>query len=139
MKRTNGTNRARTQSATPQVAAALTDFPSVLDPAGARTHVLVPIDRFERLSDAERALRAIDAVEGDSAEWIDADASALRLAGSRVRRARIARHLTQQQLAERLHVPQSQISRIEREPDRSTLRTLKRIAKALGVDIRALV
>jgi ribosome-binding protein aMBF1 (putative translation factor) len=139
MKGRNGTNRARTQLPTPHVATALTDFPSVLDSAGARTHVLVPVDRFNQLSDAERALRAMEALESDSSEWIDADTSALRLAGSRLRRARIAKGLTQKQLAERLRIPQSQVSRIEREPDRSTLRTLKRIAKALGVDIRALI
>jgi len=139
MKGRNGTNRARTQWATPQVATALTDFPSVLDSAGARTHVLVPVDRFDQLSDAERALRAMEALENDSTEWIEAEASALRLAGSRVRRARIAKGLTQKQLAERLRIPQSQVSRIERDPDRSTLRTLRRIAKALGVAIRALI
>ncbi len=127
------------QLPTDQVAVAMTDFPSVLDSAGARTHVLVPVDRFDQLSDAERALRAMEMLESDSTEWIDAEASALRLAGSRVRRARIARGLTQKQLAERLRIPQSQVSRIERDPDRSTLRTLKRIAKALAVDIRALI
>ena len=139
MKRRNGTNRVQMQLPTSQSAAALTDFPSVLDSAGERTHVLVPVDRFEQLSDAERVLRAMEALESDSSEWIDADTSALRLAGSRLRRARIAKRLTQKQLAERLRIPQSQISRIERDPDRSTLRTLKRIAKALSVDIRALI
>ena len=139
MKRRNGTNYQRTQLPTEPVTVATTDFPSVLDPAGARTHVLVPIDRFDQLTDAERALRAMETLESDSTEWIDADASALRLAGSRIRRARIAKGFTQKRLAERLRIPQSQISRIERDPDRSTLRTLKRIANALAVDIRALI
>jgi transcriptional regulator with XRE-family HTH domain len=47
--------------------------------------------------------------------------------------------LSQTQLGAKLNLPQSQISRIERNPDHTTLRTLKRVARALGVDVRALV
>jgi transcriptional regulator with XRE-family HTH domain len=36
-------------------------------------------------------------------------------------------------------VPQSQISRIEKNPERSTVRTIKRIAKALGLDLATLM
>jgi len=42
-------------------------------------------------------------------------------------------------LGRKLGIPQSQISRIERNPDHTTIRTLRRIAKALQVDIRALI
>jgi len=84
-------------------------------------------------------MRAMKELESEDTEWISADDAAIRLAGSRIRQARISRGLTQKQLAERLHVPQSQISRIERDPDRSTVRTLKRIAKELSVDVRALL
>ncbi|HSW44699.1 MAG TPA: helix-turn-helix transcriptional regulator [Phycisphaerae bacterium] len=36
-------------------------------------------------------------------------------------------------------MPQSQISRIERNPDHTSVNTLKRIARALDVDVRHLI
>jgi transcriptional regulator with XRE-family HTH domain len=45
----------------------------------------------------------------------------------------------QKQLTAKLKMPQSQISRIERNPNHTTVRTLKRIAKALGVEVSALI
>ena len=74
-----------------------------------------------------------------AAEWVDADELRVQLAGERIAQARKAAGLTQKQLGEQLNLPQSQISRIERNPDHTTVRTLKRIAKALGVDVSALV
>ncbi len=70
---------------------------------------------------------------------IDADDFARELAGSRIAKARKAAGLTQAQLGERLGLPQSRISHIERNPDSTTVGALKRIARALGVDIEALV
>ncbi|HOJ75383.1 MAG TPA: helix-turn-helix transcriptional regulator [Phycisphaerae bacterium] len=52
------------------------------------------------------------------------------LAGERIAAARKRAGLTQQQLAARLRVPQSQVSRIERNPEATTVRTLKKIARA---------
>jgi UDP-N-acetylglucosamine 1-carboxyvinyltransferase len=106
---------------------------------GKATHVLVPIDEYERMQLADMAREAIAALESDQEAWIDADEFGLQLAGERIASARKAQGLTQKELGERLGVPQSQISRIERKPDHSTLRMLKRVAKALGVDVRALV
>jgi len=64
---------------------------------------------------------------------------ALQIAGDRIARARKAKNLTQKQLAEKLKVPQSQISRIEQNPDHTTIRRLKRIARALGFDVSVLI
>jgi ribosome-binding protein aMBF1 (putative translation factor) len=88
---------------------------------------------------ADMAGAAIAKLKDDKAEWVDADALRLELAGERIAKARKAAGLTQKQLGARLKLPQSQISRIERNPDRTTVRTLKRIAKALGADVSALV
>ncbi len=82
---------------------------------------------------------AVRKLEDESVEWVDADQFGLQLAGERIARARKGKGLTQKQLGEQLGLPQSQISRIERRPDHTTVRTLKRIAKALGVDVRALI
>ena len=104
------------------------------------THVLVPVDEYERLVKAAMVERAIATLhDDDNVEWVDADVFALELASERIAEARKAAGLTQKQLGDKLGLPQSQISRIERNPDHTTVRTLKRIARALGVDVSALV
>jgi len=80
-----------------------------------------------------------DVFDDPNVEWVNARDLALQIAGDRIAAARNARGLTQKALADKLGVPQSQISRIERNPDRTTVRTLRRIARALAVDISALV
>ena len=106
---------------------------------GDTTHVLVPIEEYERLVKAETVDRILAKLEDPKTEWVDADDLAIEFATESVVKARKAAGLTQKQLADRLGVPQSQISRIERNPDRTTVRTLKRIAKALRVDVSALI
>ena len=103
------------------------------------TCVLIPVEEYERLIALVEAHQMIDKLEDPRAEWADFDEFKLQLAGNKLAEARKGRKLTQTQLAARLGVPQSQISRIERSPDQTTLRTLKRIAKALGVDVKNLV
>ena len=106
---------------------------------GKVTHVLVPIDEYERLIAASMADLAVASLEDDKTEWAEADAVARELARDRIVSARKAAGLTQKQLGDKLGLPQSQISRIERQPDRTTIRTLKRVARALGVDVGALL
>ncbi|HRX85071.1 MAG TPA: helix-turn-helix transcriptional regulator [Phycisphaerae bacterium] len=101
--------------------------------------MIVPIEEYERLQMAELARGAVAALDADDSTWVDADAFGLQLAGERIAAARKAQGLTQKQLGDKLNIPQSQISRIERKCDHTTLRTLKRVAKALNVDIRALI
>ena len=103
------------------------------------THVLVPIAEYEHLVKADMAKSAVRKLNGRRIKWVDADALGMRLAGERIAAARKAAGLTQKQLGAKLKLPQSQISRIERRPDHTTVRTLKRIAKALGVDVSALI
>ncbi len=106
---------------------------------GEPTHVLVPVEEYERLVIASMVESAIAKLEDPASEYVDADDLALELAAERITAARKAKGLTQKQLGEKLNLPQSQISRIERNPDRTTVRTLKRIARALGVDVSALI
>lgn len=103
------------------------------------TCVLVPVDEYERLVAFVEAHRLVDKLEDPKTAWVDFDEFKLQLAGNKLTEARKGRKMTQTQLADKLGVPQSQISRIERRPDQTTLRTLKRIAKALGVNVRSLV
>ncbi|MBL8878255.1 MAG: helix-turn-helix transcriptional regulator [Phycisphaerales bacterium] len=107
---------------------------------GITTHVLVPIDEYERLSaaaqnDATRESADRDATSG----FVSASVFRTQLAVDRIIKARKKAGLTQVQLAAKIGVPQSMISRIERNPDRTTIRTIRKIAAALGVDVRALL
>jgi len=101
--------------------------------------VIIPVEEYERFADAAMVANAIAKLEDENAEWVDADVFAKQLAGEQIAAARKAAGLTQKQLAERLKLPQSQISRIERHPDHITVRTLKRVARALRVDVSALI
>lgn len=103
------------------------------------THVLVPIAEYKRWAKASMAKSAARKLEQKNTPWVDAGELGFRLAGERITAARKAAGLTQKELGAKLNLPQSQISRLERRPDHTTVRTLRRIAKALGVDISALV
>ena len=104
------------------------------------THVIVPVDEYDRMLEASMVQSAIEKLNNaDSIEWVDADEFGLQLAGQWIAKARKDKRLTQKQLGDKLGLPQSQISRIERNPDRTTVRTLKRVARALGVNVRSLI
>lgn len=106
---------------------------------GRTTHVIVPVDEYERLVLLDMGRDAARNLDDPDDAFADADQLGLELAGKRIAEARKAKGLTQKALGDKLHLPQSQISRIEHNPDRSSLKTLKRIAQALNVDVRALV
>ncbi len=110
-----------------------------VEQGGRVTHVLVPVGEYERLVKASMVQSAAAKLEDQTTEWVDADQLARELAAQRIAKARKSAGLTQIQLGRKLRLPQSQISRIERNPDRTTVRTLKRIARALGVDVSALI
>ncbi len=103
------------------------------------THVLLPIDEYERLLAAVEAHKLGAKLEDRSTKWVKADDAALGIASSWIAQARGRAGLTQKQLADRLNMPQSQISRIERNPQHTTVRTMQRIGEALGLDLGALL
>jgi ribosome-binding protein aMBF1 (putative translation factor) len=108
--------------------------------SGAATpHVLVPLEVYERMRDEFELLELKDMMNAPESEWLDDEQSRLYLVGKDLVEARKRAGLTQAQLARRLRMPQSQISRIERNPERTTVRTMKRIAAALGVDVGTLL
>ena len=85
---------------------------------------------------AHRAERALD---DPKVKAYDADELFAEFAARKIAEARKRKGLSQRELGEKLGLPQSQISRLERNPDASSLRLIKRIAKALGVPVAALV
>ena len=70
---------------------------------------------------------------------VAASAEAGLQVASQVREIRRARHLSQRQLASRMQVPRTYISKIENGKAIPTLGSLQRLADALEVDMRQLV
>lgn len=54
--------------------------------------------------------------------------------GEAIRKARLAQHLTQEQLGERVGVQRAQISRLEKGKSVITLPTMRRVFRALGIE-----
>ena len=67
------------------------------------------------------------------------DRVTLELLPQSIREYRLRNHLTQDQLGERLGVQKSQISKLERNSSNVTLDTLRRVFKALNVDVKILL
>jgi transcriptional regulator with XRE-family HTH domain len=59
--------------------------------------------------------------------------------GKRIRRARLARKLTQESLSEMCGVNASYIGQIERGEKQPSLRTLTAVCRSLGVDLSSLI
>jgi DNA-binding XRE family transcriptional regulator len=122
-------------------------FPTVQQD-GATTHVLVPIEEFQRLSagragGAERVrgggppapeaiAEAIQIYTDPDTEWHDAEAAFWEILRGGIGRLRRERGLTQQQLAEALGVSQPHVSRLEANIDTATLQVLRRVAAVLS-------
>ncbi|MDD5306262.1 MAG: helix-turn-helix transcriptional regulator [Deltaproteobacteria bacterium] len=101
--------------------------------------VILKMEDFELLTDAldARAARSILADESDPIlDWDDVggDVVSNRIASERNRLG-----LTQKELASRLGVEPSTMSRWEREDANLTLATLRRIARVLACPVRNLV
>ncbi|MEK6674318.1 MAG: helix-turn-helix transcriptional regulator [Planctomycetota bacterium] len=112
----------------------------VVNSEGKTTHVIVPAEEYERLVVLDMAREVVAQIErGDDEETVDADDFFAQLAAEEVVKARKAAGLTQKQLGKKVGMPQSQISRIERNPDRTTVRTIRKLAKALRVDVSAFI
>jgi DNA-binding XRE family transcriptional regulator len=106
---------------------------------GQVTHVIVPLDEYERLTLASMAVESIRILEDPKTKWYSTSDVALKLAGNRIAKARKAAGMTQKALAEKVGITQSEVSRIENNPDATTVKTLRRVARALKVDVRSLI
>lgn len=89
-----------------------------------------PLDMEEPVALAPQLVTSQPAQDGDGA--------GLQVA-VQVREMRRARHLSQRQLAGRMQVPRTYISKIENGKAIPTLGSLERLAAALGVEVRQLV
>lgn len=106
---------------------------------GGRKIVIMDEEQYERL---------LDAIDATEAERIAADPDDRILTWDEVKdefvRNRIAKvreqlGITQKELARRLKLRQSTVSRMEKENANLTLTTLRKIAKALGCSVHQLI
>ena len=107
----------------------------VHDPSGQCTHALIPHADYIQLLAAEMAERGIEKLDNPNYEWIPFEDVLTEFAAPKIAAAREKKGLTQKQLGAKLGMPQSQVSRMEKNPASVTYRTLQRVAKALGVKI----
>ncbi len=112
------------------------------------THVIVPVDDFNRLCDESRTGSApssptcgFSAPEIDEAiatladpgtQWHDAEDVVLDILREGIAPLRKRLGLTQEQLASRIGLSQSQVSRIEGAPEGVTIAVLRRIADVVA-------
>jgi DNA-binding Xre family transcriptional regulator len=82
--------------------------------------------------EAAKAAGKLDAIE------FTADMPA-QMAGNRLRRVLAEKKITQSELAKRLKVSPAVVNRVLKNPDRSMVATLRRIADALGVELVELI
>lgn len=113
--------------------------PAVLSPRGLPEYVLVQKAEWERMLLADMVAEATAALSDPNMESIALEDVGKMLARDSIVRARKAKGLTQKQLGKLAKMQQSQIARLEKHPEAMTLRTLRRVAKALGVDVSALI
>jgi len=93
--------------------------------------------RCHRPLDVEESARLGPIAVDD--RFVDPSAEAgLKVAGQ-VKEIRLMRHLSQRQLAGRMQVPRTYISKIENGKAIPTLGSLERLAEALSVDVRQLI
>lgn len=126
--------RLRSPGDRPDVLATLSDHATIITSRDGRaTHAVIPYDDYVRLIALQAAREGERILDDPATEWIDAEDAQAMIAANEIADARKSKGLSQSQLGKMLGLPQSQISRVERNPDASSLRLIKRIAKALGV------
>lgn len=89
------------------------------------------MSRFQKFSDIKRETLKDPAVK----VAYNALEPEFKLAQSMIE-ARLAKKLTQEQLAARAGVPQTTIARLESGTNNSTVATISRVAKVLGKELR---
>ncbi len=131
--------RVRTVSQTADTVRSLAfPYPYVMDDDKVAS-VQVPVERYKELVTAEAALHVASALQNELPDEFEPDEATVRRAKNRIVAARKARGLSQRELAAKLGVQQSHVSHIENNPHRVHVRTLKSVARALGVDVRTLI
>ncbi len=105
--------------------------------------VAIPVELWERIveefEDAAAASRA-KAIMADAGDpIIPLEEGRRELFDNHIKKIRKRKGMTQVQLAKKLGISQGRVSEIEHLDYRPTIKTYRRVAKALGVDITELI
>ena len=106
---------------------------------GGSTIVILEEEEYERLLDKADAADAIRIKKDDSDPVLSWDDARKRLIRNRIAEVRTKLGISQRELAKRLKVKPSTVSRWEREDANLTLETLRKIAAALKTDVHELI
>ena len=105
--------------------------------------VAIPVELWERIcedledyADAQRA-KAIMADASDPLEPLEVGRK--ELFDNHIKKVRKRKGMTQVQLSKKLRISQGRVSEIERADYRPTMKTYRRVAKALGCEIEELI
>jgi DNA-binding transcriptional regulator YiaG len=104
-----------------------------------REIVILSEGEYERLLDIVDAAAAETVLRDPKAQFLKWDEIKHEFTGSRIAEVRKGLGVTQKELARRLRVKQSTVSRWERPDANLTLSTLRRIAKALRCEAHELL
>ena len=105
--------------------------------------VAIPVEVWERiveeLEDAAAALRAKAIMADASDPIIPLEEGRRELFDNHIKKVRKRKGLTQVQLAKKLGISQGRVSEIEHLDYRPTIKTCRRVAKALGCEVKDLI
>ncbi len=106
---------------------------------GGKRIVIMEEEQYDRLLDAIDAVEAERIADDDSDRELGWYAVADELIQNRIAAVRQRLGVTQKELARRLEIRQSTVSRMESQDANLTLSTLRRLAKALGCSVHQLI
>lgn len=108
-----------------------------------KSMVAIPVEVWERiveeLEDAAAALRAKAIMADASDPIIPLEDGRRELFDNHIKKVRKRKGLTQVQLAKKLGISQGRVSEIEHLDYRPTIKTYRRVAKALGCEVKDLI
>lgn len=101
--------------------------------------VILTEEEYERILDILDVMEAEKVLADESDTVISWEEVRGKLVENRIAEARKARGITQKELARRLKVKPSTVSRLERKDTKPRLDTLKKVAKALKCSVHDLI
>jgi DNA-binding XRE family transcriptional regulator len=105
--------------------------------------VAIPIEEFDqivqKLEDYEDIQRAKKILADKSDPVISFEEGRRKYLGNHIKRVRGRKKMTQKALAKKLGVSQGRVSEIEKADYRPTMKTYRRVAKALSCDVTELI
>lgn len=113
--------------------------PKFVDLGTGKRIVILDEEEFDRLLDAIDAAKAKMVLNDPDDKEIDWETASKELIKNVIAEVRAAKGVSQRELAERLGIKASTVSRWERPDANLTLETLRKVAGVLGCDIHDLI